>query len=238
VDSEIIGIFDRVIRENRKLLTVYEAKLAISFYGLSVTEMGLARDLDEALEIAHKIGFPVVLKIVSPDIVHKTDVGGVILNIKNEEELEKAYQKMMKVVKGNVPNARIDGILVEEMLKPSVEVIIGGMRDRQFGPVVIFGLGGIFVEVFKDISYGIAPLVREEALDMIKNTRAYKILKGYRGKGPYDVDAIADLMVKTSNFIWTFREYIAEMDLNPVFVYEKGVKIADARIVCERENRL
>ncbi len=235
MSNDIKKILDKAIEENRRVLTAYESKLVIKLYGLPITEMSFAKNMAEALEIAHKIGFPVVLKIVSPDIIHKMDVGGVVLNIRNEEELRKAYQEMIEGVKKKVPKARIYGVLVEEMLKPGVEVIVGGIRDRQFGPVVVFGLGGIFVEVFKDVSYGIAPLEKEEALDMIKSTRAYKILMGYRGRGPYDIEGIADLIIKISNFVWTFRKYIAEIDLNPVFVYEKGVKIVDARIICEKE---
>ena len=230
---EIIEILEKAVEENRRFLTVYESKLVAQLAGLPVTRMGLAKCESEAVDIARKIGFPVVLKIVSPDIVHKMDVGGVVLDLKNEEEVVKAYKSIIENVQEKVANARIEGVLVEEMLQPGVEVIVGGLRDRQFGPIVAFGLGGIFVEIFKDLSYGIAPVDEHEALDMIKNTKAYKILSGYRGKGPYDIKAITDLLVKTSRLIWAYRKYITEIDLNPVFVYEKGLKIADARIGVE-----
>jgi len=236
LESEVLDILEKAVKEGRRILTVYESKLAVGLYGLPVTRMEFARNEEEVLKAAREIGFPVVLKIVSPDIIHKMDVGGVVLDIKSEEELVKAYHDMLEEVRKHVPGARVEGVLIEEMLKPGVEVIVGGLRDRQFGPVVVFGLGGIFVEIFKDISYGIAPVDEEEAIDMIRSTKAYEILKGYRGKGPYDVAAVADLIVKTSNFIWAYRKYIAEIDLNPVFVYEKGLKIADARIICEKEG--
>ena len=228
-----VEIFDRALGEGRKILTVYESKLAISSYGIPVTEMKLAKSEEDAIEAAKQIGYPVVLKIVSPDVIHKTDVGGVVLGIESEEKLREAYRRVLECVKRRVPGARVQGVLVEEMVEEGVEVIIGGLRDEQFGPVVLFGLGGIFVEVLRDVSYGIAPVDEAEALEMIERTRAYRLLKGYRGRRSCDISALANAISRTSEFLWELREYIAELDLNPVFVLEdgRGLKVADARIV-------
>ena len=235
---QVIDIIKGAIKEGRESLNVYESKLLINCCGISITEMQLANNEDEAVEIASKIGFPVAMKIVSPDIIHKTDVGGVILDIYSAEEARNAFLKIVKNIKKRIPSARIKGVLVEEMVKDGYEVIIGGIRDPQFGPTLMFGLGGIFVEVFKDVTFGIAPISDDDADDLIRGTKAYRILLGYRGKPKADIASLKEMLMKASEVLWKYRRYIKEMDLNPVFVMEegKGCKVADARIILEEKD--
>ncbi|MEM4704813.1 MAG: acetate--CoA ligase family protein, partial [Candidatus Bathyarchaeia archaeon] len=186
----------------------------------------------EAAKLAEKIGFPVVLKIVSPDIVHKSDVGGVMINLKDAGEVKKAYKQIMSNVKKHKPNAHITGMLIQEMAPPSTEVIIGSIKDPQFGPALMFGLGGVFVEVLKDVTFRVAPITEEEAREMLTEVKAYPLLKGYRNLPPADVDAIVKILLNTSKLVMECEE-IKELDLNPIMVYEKGAKTVDARIILE-----
>lgn len=178
------------------------------------------------------MGFPVVLKIVSPDIIHKSDVGGVKLNLNSAEEVHGAYKDIVSNVKEHAEKARIIGVLVQEMAPPSTEIIVGSTKDPQFGPAIVFGLGGILVEILKDVTFRIAPINREEAQEMITEVKAYPILKGYRGTPPADTDAIVDILLATSKLV-TDYEQIKELDFNPIIVYPKGAKAVDARIILE-----
>lgn len=223
-------ILAKVKEEGRKVLLEHEAKELISHYGIPVTRIRLARSEDEAVELAREIGFPVVLKIVSPDVLHKSDVGGVRVNLKGEGDVREAYRDIIENVKAKVPNARIVGILVQEFAPKGLELIIGLIRDPQFGPTVMFGLGGIFVEVYKDVSFRVAPLNEHDAQSMIEEIRAYKLLTGFRGMEPVDLDALKDALIKVGQ-IGMDNEEIAEMDLNPVIAYPKGLKVVDARII-------
>ncbi|MEM0211588.1 MAG: acetate--CoA ligase family protein [Candidatus Methanomethylicia archaeon] len=225
-------IIDNAIKEGRKYLMEHEAKSICSQYGINVTKFRVAKDLDQALEFSREIGYPVVFKIVSPDIIHKSDVGGVIINIKNEEEAKNAYKKIMDNVKKHNPNAKIVGILVQEMAPAGLEVIIGGIKDPQFGHAIMFGLGGIFVEILKDVTFRIVPITREDAEEMIREIRGYPLLKGYRGQPPVDENAIIEALMKTSKLLMDFPK-IEQLDLNPIFAYEKGIKVIDARIILE-----
>ncbi len=225
-------IFRRALNENRKYLLESEAKEVCALYGIPVTKFKVARNEEEAIKFANEIGYPVVFKIVSPDIIHKTDVGGVILNIKNDEEAVKAYKQIMDNVKKRVPNARILGVFVQEMTPEGTEVIVGAIKDPQFGPTIMFGLGGIFVEILKDVTFRIAPVTKEEAEEMIREIKGYPILKGYRGKPPCDENAVIDIILKVSKLVTDHTE-INQLDLNPIFVYEKGAKVIDARIILE-----
>ncbi len=220
----------RVREDGRNFLLEHEAKSFIAEYGIAVTQIRLAKSEDEAVRFAQQIGFPVVLKIVSPQVIHKSDVGGVKVNLKDEEELRRAYREIMSNVRSKVPNANIEGILVQEFAPQGVELIIGLIRDPQFGPTVMFGLGGVFVEVFKDVSFRVAPLSEQDAETMIREVKAYKLLTGFRGMEPVDVDAIKDALIKVGR-IGVENEEIAEMDLNPVIAYPKGIKVVDARII-------
>ena len=220
----------RAKSEGRNLLLEHEAKQLISSYGISVTEIELARNEDEAVEAAKRIGFPVVLKIVSPDVVHKSDVGGVKVNLRDDEEVRRAYREIIESVKSKIPNARIVGILVQEFAPPGLELIIGLIRDPQFGPTVMFGLGGVFVEVFRDVSFRVAPLSDEDAESMMKEIKAYRLLTGYRGSKPVDLDAIKSALIKVGQIGLDIDE-ISEMDLNPVIAYPEGIKVVDARVI-------
>lgn len=228
----VAQIINNAKKEGRKYLTEPEAKTICAQYGINVTKFKVAENIDQALKFSEEIGYPVVFKIVSPDIIHKSDVGGVILNIKNEKEAEEAYKRIMENVKKHNPNAKIKGILVQEMAPPGLEVIIGGIKDPQFGHAIMFGLGGVFVEILKDVTFRIVPITIEDAKEMIKEIKGYPLLKGYRGQPPVDEDAIVETLIKTSKLLMDFPE-IEQLDLNPIFAYEKGVKVVDARIILE-----
>jgi acetyl-CoA synthetase (ADP-forming) len=200
--------------------------------GIPITNFELAKNESEALEFAETIGFPVVLKIVSPDILHKSDVGGVVVGIKNTEEVKDAYGKILENVEKNAPKARIEGIMVQEMAPSGTEVIVGCTKDPQFGPAIMFGLGGIFVEVLKDVTFRIAPITEDEAAEMISEVKAYPLLKGYRNTPPADLKAIVKILLSTSKLVMDHME-IKELDLNPIIVYEKGAKTVDVRIILE-----
>ena len=214
-------------------LSEYESKRLLKGAGVSVSEGLLAATPEEAVACAGQCGFPVVLKIESPDILHKTDAGGIKLNIKDARETAEAFRQIMANVKAYNAKADIRGVLVQPMLPPGVEVILGIHNDPQFGPMLLAGLGGVFVEIFKDTALYPAPLNKAEAMEMLKSLKAYKLLCGYRGGKPCDLDALAGCMVEISRFAAAHRESVQELDLNPVFVYEQGqgIHIADALIV-------
>jgi acyl-CoA synthetase (NDP forming) len=230
--KKTLDVFSKAAREGRKNLLETEAKAVCLDYGIPIAKSELATSEDEAVGYAEKIGFPVVLKIVSPDIIHKSDVGGVRVNLKDAEEVHGAYIDILANVKKHAGKARIIGILVQEMAPPSTEVIVGSTKDPQFGPTIMFGLGGILVEILKDVTFRIAPITREEAQEMIIEVKAYPILKGYRGAPPADTSAIADILLATSKLV-TEHEQIEELDLNPVIVYQRGAITVDARIILE-----
>jgi len=227
--SEIIA---KARKQGRKFLLEPEAKTICMEYGIPTTKFMLAKTPGEAVEYAEKIGYPTVLKIVSPDVIHKFDVGGVILNLKSSQEVRKAYKKILENVKKHKPNAKIMGVLVQEMALPSTEVIVGAIKDPQFGQTLMFGLGGIFVEILKDVAFRIAPITKEEAEEMIREIRAYPVLKGYRNMPPADIQAIIQILINTSKLVMDYPE-IQELDLNPIMVYEKGAKTVDARVILE-----
>lgn len=218
-------------------LSEYESKKLLQAAGVPVDPGELAATADQAASLAAKCGFPVVLKIESPDILHKTDAGGVKLNIANEHEAREAFAQIMINAMAYNPKADIKGVLVQPMLPPGLEVIIGVNNDAQFGPMILAGLGGVFVEVFKDTALYPAPLNKAEALDMLAGLKARKLLDGYRGAAPRDLDALADCLVRIAAFAADHKDSVRELDLNPVFVYEQGqgVRIADALIVKDGE---
>ena len=181
--------------------------------------------------MVREIGFPVVLKIDSADVPHKTDVGGVKLNINSEEEALAAFDEILANVKKHVPDAKVDGVLVAQMLRKGTEMILGIHRDSQFGPMVLIGFGGIFVELFKDSALYPAPFGKEEALEMIRSLKTYPLLSGYRGSAPLAIDQLADMLVKMGNLAVEKKEEISELDMNPVFVYEDSVCAVDALVV-------
>jgi acetyl-CoA synthetase (ADP-forming) len=225
-------IISGAVAAGRKVLLETEAKTICMAYGIPVTKFELAKSEAEAVEFAGKIGYPVVLKVVSPDIIHKSDVGGVMINLKDQSEVRAAYRRILENVKKRQAHAKIVGLLVQEMAPSSTEVIVGAIKDPQFGPAMMFGLGGIFVEVLKDVAFRIAPITEEEACEMITEVKAYPLLKGYRNSPPADVKAIAQILANTSKLVMDHQE-IKELDLNPILVYEKGAKTVDARIILE-----
>ena len=214
-----------------KALSERESKLELKKYGVDVPAEYVVSDKAKLKEL--KLTWPVAAKIESPDILHKSDVGGVKLNIRNLEELEAAFDEVVTNVKHHCPDARINGVLVSRMLPPGREFIIGVNNDPQFGPMVLCGLGGVFVEVFKDVSLYPAPLNRKEALQMIRSLKGYKLLTAYRGQKEGDVEALADMIVQIADYAAKNKDTLAELDLNPVFVYPKGegVAMADALVV-------
>jgi len=222
----------RAKTEGRSLLTEVEAKEVLKQAGISVVETKLATSRDEAVSISQELGFPVVLKIASSDVVHKSDAGGVKLGLGTAEEVGKAYDEIMEAIKKAYPQAKVQGVSVQQMAKPGVEVIVGMSKDAQFGPVLMFGLGGILVEILKDVSFRIVPLVKRDAAEMIRDIKGYPLLEGYRGQEPVDVANLENMILKVSDFVEKHPE-IKELDLNPIFAYKDGAVAVDARVVLE-----
>ncbi len=212
------------------VLTEHEAKKLLAKYGITVTKESMAESADEAYAIASQIGTPVAMKISSPDISHKSDMGGVELNIV-ASEAKATYERIISRIKKAAPDARIEGILVQQMAPPGHEMIVGLKKDAQFGHALMFGLGGIFVEVYKDVSFRVAPIGIKEALDMITEIKGYPILKGIRGRKPADIDAIARVLVTVSEMAQ--KENIIELDINPLIAGETGAIAVDARALIE-----
>jgi len=219
--GEVKKIFYQCQSEGRLELGGMEAREILEAYDIRMPKAELACDIDEAKEIAGRIGYPLVLKIVSPNILHKTDVGGVKIGIDNEKELEENYNQILFSVSKYMPDANIRGILVQEFIKDKKETIIGMSEDPQFGPMIMFGLGGIYVEALKDVSFRIAPLSRQVAREMVEEIRTIKLLKGIRGEDPSDIDSIIEIILRVSQLVTDFPEII-EMDINPLFVKKQG----------------
>ncbi len=225
-------IITQACKECRKALLEPEAKAICIEYGISVTKFNVAKSEKEAAEFAERIGFPVVLKIVSPDIIHKSDAGGVKVNLKTQAEVKAAYKQILDNAKKYKPDATIAGVLVQEMAPQATEVIIGAIKDPQFGQTLMFGLGGIFVELLKDVTFRVAPIAAQDAAEMITGVKAFPLLNGYRNTPAADVEALVDVLLKVSKLVTEHPE-IKEIDLNPVMAYEKGTKTVDARIILE-----
>lgn len=225
-------IIDNVLKSGRTVLTEVESKQLVAEAGIPVVETKLAKTKAEAISISKKMRFPVVLKIVSPDIIHKSDIGGVKLGLANATQVGKAYTEIMAAAKKANKKADIHGISVQKMARPGVEVIMGMSKDAQFGPVLMFGLGGVFVEVLKDVAFRIVPLNRRDASQMIREIKGYPLLEGYRGQEPANITALEDLLLKLSDFV-DKNPKIKEMDLNPIFAYKDGALAVDARVILE-----
>ena len=218
--------------KSQNVLTEVESKEFLKRAGIPVVATKLARSKREALSIGKEMGFPVVLKICSHDVVHKTDSGGVRLGLANAAQVGRAYSEIASSVRQAHPEARIQGVSVQPMAPSAVEVIVGMSKDPQFGPVLMFGLGGILVEVLKDVSFRIVPVSERDARDMIREIKGYPILKGYRGQKPASIPALEKLIVKVSQFVEK-NPQIEELDLNPVFAYPDKAVAIDARIILE-----
>ena len=226
-------IITQAKQEGRVALTEVEAKELLATAGINVAPTKLATSKQEAASIAKTLGFPVVLKIVSPDVLHKSDAGGVKLNLNSEAEVGNAYDAIMTSIKAKLPSAKILGIAVQKMARPGTEVIIGMSKDPQFGPVLMFGLGGIFVEIMKDVSFRIVPLTKRDADEMIHEIKGFPVLTGYRGQEVASLAHLQDILMKVSEFAEKNPE-VKEIDLNPVLAYKDGAIAVDARVILEK----
>ncbi len=226
----IADVIDRAKGQGRSVLTEVESKQILEEAGIPTASARLARTADEAVAAAGELGYPVVLKIVSPDVTHKSDVGGVRLGLDSPAAVAAAFQDIAEAVKQRQPDARIEGAAVQKMARPGIEVIVGMSKDPQFGPVLMFGLGGVLVEVLKDVAFRIVPLEPRDARQMIREIKGYPALQGFRGQEPADLEALEKLLLKVSTFVEAHPE-IEELDLNPVFAYKDGALAVDARIV-------
>jgi acyl-CoA synthetase (NDP forming) len=226
----IVDVIDRAKSEGRTVLTEIESKQILGEAGIPTTGARLATSADEAVKASKELGYPVVLKIVSPDVTHKSDVGGVRLGLDSPETVTAAFAEISEAVQRHEPNARIEGVAVQKMARPGIEVIVGMSKDPQFGPVLMFGLGGVLVEVLKDVSFRIVPLEPRDARQMVREIKGFPVLQGFRGQDPADLEALEKLLLKVSSFVDAHPE-IEELDLNPVFAYKDGALAVDARIV-------
>jgi len=227
-------ILDRARQEGRLNLGEVEARDVVEAYGLRLPKSQLAHSADEAVRLAAEIGYPVVMKIASPDILHKSDIGAVKVGIASPNDARDAYELIEYRARRHNPNADIWGVLVQQMIRGGKEVIIGMSRDPQFGPLLMFGLGGIYVEVMKDVVFRIAPIDRTEAREMVEGVRSFPLLKGVRGEAPADLDAIIQTLLSVSQLVSHFPE-IVELDVNPLIVHEvgQGATALDARIILQ-----
>jgi acyl-CoA synthetase (NDP forming) len=214
----------------RGLMTEVAAKELLRTQGIPVVPTSLARSSNEAVRMAKALGLPVALKIVSPDVIHKSEVGGVRLQLTSLAQVSKAYGEIIATVRARVPEAVIEGVSVQPMAKPGIEVLAGLTYDPTFGPVVMFGLGGIFVEVLNDVASRVVPLRSRDARAMLREVRGLPILQGFRGAPPVDLGALEDILLKLSHLAEQ-RSELREIDLNPIFAYPTGALTVDARIL-------
>ena len=233
--KECKTIIQKALQESRSSLLITESQQICKLHGIPIPVSHMVQSVEEAITKGNMIGFPVVLKIISPQILHKSDVGGVVLGINSETGLKEAYQKLIADVCTNNPKAEILGVLIEKMMPPSTEVIVGGIHDSQFGASLMFGMGGIFTEVYKDVAFRIAPIDKIDALNLIHELRGSKILEGIRGQPASDLDALVDVLINAS-FLISQHSAINQLDLNPVIVYPDGVCAVDTRIVLEKNE--
>jgi acyl-CoA synthetase (NDP forming) len=224
------NVIERARGEGRTLLNEVESKELLEAAGIATSGAHLARSADQAAALADQLGYPVVLKILSADISHKSDVGGVALNLGDAAAVRDAYERMMAAVRAAEPDARIDGVSVQRQAAAGTEVIVGVTTDPQFGPVVMFGLGGVLVEVLRDVAFRLVPLEPRDAHQIVREIKGFPLLQGYRGAPPADLAALEDLVLKVSRFVEAHPE-VEELDLNPVFAYPDGAVAVDARII-------
>ncbi len=230
-------VINEVLADHRVVLLGHEASTVMAAYGIPVSCSYLAKTEENAAEIAATLGFPVALKISSPRIVHKTDVGGVEIGLHSQAEVRRAYNRIMEKVRYFMPDAPVYGVEVQNMVEDGIEMIIGMSRDIQFGPLIVFGLGGIYVNLLEEVTFRLAPaLVTRDAVEkMIAETKAYTLLKGYRGKKPADIDALTDSILRTARLVCDLNR-ITEMDINPIRVHTKGTTALDVKITIEGED--
>lgn len=225
-------IIEQARIEKRLFLTEIESKRLLGQAGVNCNLTELATTASEAISLSERFGYPVALKIASPDIIHKNDGGGVILGLDTPEKVENAYQKILENIRHQKPQAKIYGISVQKMATPGVAVIIGMSKDQQFGPVIMFGLGGLLVEIIEDISLRISPITRKDAADMIREVKGNKLLTGYRGQPPANLPALEDMLMAVSDFVEQ-NNVVKEIDLNPVIAGRDDAVAVDATVVLE-----
>ena len=223
-------IIESARKEARSVLTELESKELLRGLGIPTTQMRLATSKDEAVSMSSEIGYPCVLKVSSEDITHKSDAGGVRVGLASESEAAQAYDDIMSSCKEKFPKAVIEGVTVQDMARPGLEVIVGMATDPQFGPVLMFGLGGVWVEVLKDVSFKIVPLTKDDAAKAVREIRAARLLDGFRGSEPVDTAALEGILLRVSDFVAKTPE-VKEMDLNPIFAYPDGAIAVDARVI-------
>jgi acyl-CoA synthetase (NDP forming) len=229
-DKAVTAVFEAARKDNRSFLYEHEAKKLFGLYGMPVTKIHLSKTEEEAVKAAKKIGFPIVLKIVSPQILHKSDAGGVIVGVNDEKGIRDGFKKIIANAKSYKVDAEITGVLVQEMAPKGTEIIVGSTTDPTFGPTIMFGLGGIFVEILKDVSFRVVPIDEADAMEMLDEIKAKKILDGARGMPPSDRKTLADILVKTSRMLEECPE-IKELDMNPILAYPDGARIVDGRVI-------
>ncbi|MHA1293084.1 MAG: acetate--CoA ligase family protein [Promethearchaeota archaeon] len=228
---DIAKVLKEKIDAHKYVLTEFESKELLQEIGIPVPAQKLVATKEEVFSAAEEIGYPIALKLIAEDIVHKSDTGAVKLNIKSKEDVEKAFNELI-----NIPSESEKRISVQKMAdEPITELIIGMTTDPQFGPALMFGIGGILVELFEDVSFRIAPITKFDAKEMIHEIKGFPILNGYRGKPKADIDAIVDVLLKISDLVIKYEE-IKEIDLNPVFIYEKGLTCVDARFILKNNG--
>jgi acyl-CoA synthetase (NDP forming) len=230
--QKIKGIIGEFRRTEQRFLGDREVKKILSFYNIPIVREGVATTVDEAIKLSNSIGYPVVLKIISPDISHKTEAQAVKLNLRSPIEVEKACSDLLGKAQIYKPNDKVEGYLIQEMVEDGIEAIVGLHADPTFGPVIMFGLGGVWVELLKDISFRIIPIDRLDAIDMVEEIRGSRLFKGFRGNPPMDMEALYKILLSVSRLGLELEE-IREMDLNPVFLREKGALVADSRILID-----
>mgnify|MGYP001111600436 FL=1 len=223
-------IISEALRAGRTLLTEPEAKSLCREYSIPVPRFEVVKSLDEVFNVSKKIGFPLAAKIVSPQVVHKTDAGGVVLGIQSPDEGKAAFTKILRDVGEHYPKCKIDGVLLEPMTSPGIEVIVGVTHDPQFGKVLMFGLGGVFVEVFRDVTFRLLPINEAEARSMIHGIRSYRVLAGHRGTAPVDESAITRILLDVSRLV-SENDEVMELDLNPIMANDNGATAVDARVI-------
>jgi len=223
-------IISDAVASSRKSLLEPEALDVLKTWEIPVPECVVVKDVEEAVSAAKNIGYPVVLKVISPDILHKTEAGGVKTGLKNEQEIVDSFNEMIFDISERHTTAKIEGFLIEKMVDKGIEVIIGGIRDAQFGPAVMFGVGGVMVELLNDVSFRLAPVTEEECIEMMMEIKSYPLLTGYRGAEPCDMDAITNIIIKVGSIMHEV-DGIREMEINPLIAYPKGVMAVDARVI-------
>lgn len=230
--NRIESIFEDVRNHKRTVLNYEESRRVMELAGIPLNKMKVAKDLEESIQRANEVGYPIVLKVISEDVIHKSDSGGVEVGIKSDNELSKSYHEMMENVLSFYPDAKIEGVSVEEMVG-GVELLIGTNTDAQFGKMIALGIGGIFVEVYKDVSFRLIPVSSKDVKDMIDEIKGKAMFDGFRGLPKVNLDELTSLILTISKLIEDYP-IIFEMDLNPVVATENGLRAIDARIILEQ----